>query len=387
MLDEPPLDAPDEEWLVWADAMQQAGDPRGELIALANHPEQFAKHVERHAQHLLGSVMARHLRKGNIRIAWRRARPDIVELRLDRKAKMPQLVSELIASPIAPQMRGVSLAAETSSELELDLTEAFHWLHKIGFPRNWTSLSIVDARARAVDHMLTRDFNPEPNLVNFGPLRNLWRKHPHLEELRLVVADPAQLQLGTIELAELRAFTLHCLYWTDGTGRLLAGAKWPKLTSLELRLVEDFTSNEPDDKRAYRTVYNYPDDGTRSNPFQSSARDYVDRIEDLEPLFGTLERLPLERLAITGFNDGDLVLGLLEAHPLPSLVHLDLSDSNLTAADLERLANNPLLLQLKTLVLERITAPTIKALASLDLEIRHSCEPAAPGYRYVVGWE
>ncbi len=43
MIAEPSLDAPDEDWVVWADAMRQLGDPRGELVALAHHPGQLAK--------------------------------------------------------------------------------------------------------------------------------------------------------------------------------------------------------------------------------------------------------------------------------------------------------------------------------------------------------
>lgn len=384
MIAQPPLDAPDEEWLVWADAMQQAGDPRGELIALAGHPEQLAKHVTRHADRLFGPTIGRHVRKGRMRVTWRRAVPDIVEIRVDDKSDQPLLLAEVVESPIAHAMRGIAITAVTPNNRDLDAGAIMDYLTSIEVPRNWTSLSLIDDRASTVDHMITRDFAPEPNLVTFGPLDRLWPQLPHLEELRLVVADPAQHQLGTIRLPELRSFALHCLYWTDGTGRQLAASEWPKLSSLEIRLVEDFTNNEPSDARAYRTVYSYPSAGA-DDPFQSTARNYVDRAADLQPLFENLSQRSLERLAVTSFNNGDLVLTLLEDYPLYVLTHLDLSDSALTVEDLERLANNPLVLQLDQLVIERITAAKAKMFGALD--VRHSHAPNAPSYRYVVGWE
>ena len=61
---QPPLDAPDDQWLVYADALQEAGDPRGELIAL-NHDvekggatQQRDAFVKQHAEALLGAAGA-----------------------------------------------------------------------------------------------------------------------------------------------------------------------------------------------------------------------------------------------------------------------------------------------------------------------------------------
>lgn len=387
MIVEPPLDAPDEDWVVWADAMQQLGDPRGELIAFANRPDLLAKHVKRYADRLLGPTLGRLARKGTLRTTWRRAQPDIVELRLDDKSNGPELLAQLIQSEVATRMRGLAIAAVPPRDGLLDLSQTLGWFREMEIPRSWTSLALVDDRARAVDHMITRDFQPEPNLVDFGPLGTLWPAVPHLEELTLVVADPAQVRLAPLRLPELRSFTLHCLYWTEGTGAFLANAAWPKLANVELRLVEDFTLNEPSDKRAYRPVYDQETPDT-TDAFECYARDgYTNRAGDLEPLFESFEALPLERLAVTSFNDGDLVLGLLERHRFPSLVELDLSDSAISAAELERLANNPLLLQLDRLVLERVAAPTAKAFAGLDLDVRHSCSPRAPSHRYIVAWE
>ncbi len=391
VISEPPLDAPDEEWLVWADAMQQIGDPRGELIAFANHPRQLAAHVRQHANQLFGSTIGHYVREGTMRVTWRRAVPDLVEVRIDRESNGPAMLAELVHSPIAPRMRGVTIAAipppqSGRHQLEvLDLTPTLGWFREMEIPRNWTSLALIDDRARAVDHMLTRDFEPEANLVTFGPLPTLWPAVPHLEELHLVVADPGQVQFGTIRLPALRSFALDCLYWAEGTGQLLARAEWPKLTSIALRFVEDFTVNDPDDTAAYRQLYrHYP---RRDHPFESRPRDFVDREDDLRPLFESLQDVPLERLALTSFQDTNLVLTMLEQHAFPELLELDLSDSAIDTAGLERLAESPLLAQVCRLVLERVAAPSAMMFSSRNLEVRHSYEPRAPTYRYVVGWE
>ena len=392
VIDEPPLDAPDEEWLVWADAMQQIGDPRGELIALEPHPARHAAHVKQHADALFGRTVGRYVRKGDMRVTWRRARVDIVEVRIDEHANGAQMFADLIGSPIAPQMRGLAIAAVAPAESRgrnlpaLDLTTPIGWFREMEIPRNWTSLALIDDRARAAEYMITRDFQPEPNLVDLGPLATLWPSVAHLEELRIVVADTTPLQLGTIRLPELRAFTLHSLYWAEGLGALLANAQWPKLASLELRLVDDFTINDPDDAKAYMRVYGRDDNGRDDVAF-SRPRERLDWRGELEPLAASLEKLPLERLALTSAHDVDIVLEMLESHAMPHLRELDLSDGAFDTKDAERLANNPLVLQLRRLVLERVAAPSAKALAGLAAEVVHSCAPNRPTYRYVVGWE
>lgn len=391
---EPPLDAPDEEWSVWSDAMQQAGDPRGALIALADHPEKLAGHVKRHADELLGRTLGRYLRKGDIAVTWRRARPDVVEVRIADPARGPQQLADVVAAPIAPLMRGIAIAGVPQHQVRgaairpIDLTETLGWFREMKIPRNWTSLALIDDRARAVTHMITRDFRPEPNLVVFGQLAGLWSALPQLEDLALVVADTGQIQFTTIALPELRSFALDCLYWEMGTGALLARAQWPKLTSLAVRLVEDFTINDPDDSTAYCPVFTHEPDGT-DDPFASQPRDWSndERASDLEALFASFAPLALDQLAVRSFANADLVLGLLERHPLHALAALDLSDSALDADALSRLANNPLMLQLRRLVLERIAAPSPKPLSGRGVEVVHSHAPRAPTYRYVVSWE
>jgi uncharacterized protein (TIGR02996 family) len=78
-------DAPADDWLAFADWLQQAGDPRGELIALdvaleratgddEARPLQDARAplVAAHGAALLGETMSRAVSEGYIAISWRR---------------------------------------------------------------------------------------------------------------------------------------------------------------------------------------------------------------------------------------------------------------------------------------------------------------------------
>jgi hypothetical protein len=377
---EPPLDAPDEDWLVWADAMQQVGDPRGELLALG-HPTPF---IKQHGEALFGRVIGRHVRKGALVVTqWRRCYADEIELRIDDAAAGPQLVLDLAAAAL-PNLRGVSIAGIG----EVNLMQTLGWFRETALAKSITSLRLVDDRARAVQHLVSRDFEPGPNLVDFGPIGSLWYEIPQLEHLTLEVADPSNISLGELRLPALRSFTLRALHWGEGLGDFLANRTrfWPHLRSLELRLVESFLQNNPDDERAYRPVYKY--ERARDpihldqQPMQSRWR------EELPPLFDAIERLSLERLALTSWADNYAFMdAFMRATFPPTLVELDLSDSAIDAVGASRLADHAVMLQLKRLVLERVKLGSTKALQGFGTDIVHSCAPAAPPYRYITGME
>lgn len=378
MIAEPPLDAPDEEWLVWADAMQQIGDPRGELLALG-HPPAF---VKEHGEALFGRVIGRHVREGDLVVTrWRRCYADEIELRIDAATHGPQLVVDLAAAAL-PDLRGVSIAGVG----EVDLTTTLGWFRESSLAKSITSLQLVDDRARAVDHLVSRDYEPGPNLVTFGPLAPLWYEVPQLEHLTMYVADPGQIQFQRLHLPGLRSFTLRPLCWVDGLGDLIANARWPNLRSLELRLVESYLQNNPDDARAYRSVYNHERErdpvGITDHPMNSRWR------VELAPIFTATSSLPLERLALTSWADSYAFMDAFgQATMPPTLVELDFSDSGIDHVAVSRLADHDVMRQLKRLVLERVTLASPKPLLGPGIEIVHSCAPSAPQYRYVTGME
>ena len=378
MLTEPPLDAPDEEWVVWADAMQQVGDPRGELLALG-YPEPY---VREHGEALLGRVVGRHVRKGDIAVTkWRRCYPAELELRIADEKLGPTLVVDLENAAL-PHMRGITVAGIG----EVNLAVTLGWLREATFAKTITKLALVDDRARAVTHLVSRNFEPGPNLVDFGPLAPLFYEVPQLEELSIVVADPGQVRFQMFPLPNLRSFTLRPLCWVEGLGEMISRGRWPLLRSLELRICDSYVENNPDDAHAYRDVYRHERErdpiGSSATPMGSHWR------EELAPIFASLEKLPLERLALTSFGDAYAFTDALGAATFPpSLVELDFSDSVFDHVAAARLADHPVMLQLERLVLERVRLPSPKALAGFGVDIVHSHAPAAPTYRYITGME
>lgn len=379
-MDEPPIDAPDEDWLVWADAMQQIGDPRGELIALDHAPA----YVKAHADALFGRPLGRHVRKGDVAITkWRRCDPDELELRVADEIDGPQLVVDALAAPCADTLRGLTIAGVTPSKgPTLSLARTLGWLRESRLPPSLVSLALVDDRARAVDHLLSRDIEPGENLVAFGPLAELWRAFAELERLTMVVADPAQIQFQVIRLPKLTAFTLHALTWANGLGDMLALSQWPALRALELRCCDGFFDTNPTDERAYRSVYQYDRarDPVGGRRFDTPWEEY------LQPVFGSLAGRALDRLALTSFDDADGILAALD-HCASPVAELVLDDSALDTRHVERLARHRVMAGVRRLSLQRVKLPSARALQRAGLEIVHSCRPAAPTYRYVVGME
>jgi hypothetical protein len=339
---EPSLDAPDEDWLVWADAMQQIGDPRGELIALG-HPDAY---IAKHADALLGRSLARHLRKDQVRVSrWRRCYPDEIEIRIGDVNEGPELVSNVFNAPRAARMRSLVVAGvprdlHSEHPRPVDLAWAIEWICRrdlCPLPPELRELSLVDDRARDVDLLLSRDWNPDTNLVDFGPLISIYQQLPHLEALTVVTADPGQVRFTPIRLPNLRSFTLRCLRWSPGLGPFLANAQWPQLRLLDLCLVESFIDEEPDDTGAYAPIWTT--DRARHIPSPQK----LERDLELEPLFDSLARLPLERLVLRSFDSADAVVDALLAADLPeTLVEIVLADCTLDAAHLEILASLPI---------------------------------------------
>jgi hypothetical protein len=348
VIDEPPLDAPDEDWLVWADAMQQIGDPRGELLALRHDPA----YVRAHAPALFGRTLGYHLRDDHVRITkWRRYLPEEIELRIGDGSWGPQLVVETAGAERMRAVRGLTIAGVPRNE-PLSLAQTLGWFRESSLARRLTSLALVDDTARSMKILRSPGAEPGPNRVHFGALGELWLACPQLEHLRLVVADPAQVQFQVIRLPALRSFTLHPLAWVEGLADMLGNSRWPQLVSFEARVVESFFGEQP--------------------PAEAP---------DLRPLFASFRGLALERLALTSFSTWNC-LEVLGAE-LPSLRELDLSDSTFDTQRAHAFAAHPLVRQLQRLVLRDVS---LESAAMFEgLEVMHSHRAGAPAYRHVIG--
>jgi hypothetical protein len=394
MMNQPDRDAPAADWMVYSDALQTAGDPRGELIALnaavasGMSPADRDAYVAAKADALFGKAARR---RDRFDITWRFL-ADRVAVRADNAVEAIDDLTHLFASPVAAALHAVELVGVTPERSRVDLTRAVAVLVS-DLPRTVREVALVDERAATTQMLASRDFEPPDNLVEFGPLDAVFRI-PGLEALRIDVADSEQLAIEAIDAPALRSFALRSLRYGSGAANplsaRLAAANWPQLRSFELRLPEEYGANIIADADAYIPQY-------------AGDEDYEDRADEAElgdnyegtdwaqlrPLLDNLAKLPLERLALTSFDSVDSLLGVVAASKLaPTLVELDLSDSAVALPDWF-LANRALIAPLERLVLTATTLADADAgkLRGLGPEIVHAHSAAGATYRYVVGSE
>ena len=246
-MDRPDLDAPASDWLVYADALQVAGDPRGELISLVHGADAAARDtfVHKHAPDLLGPA-AKAFRKQAYRLTWRHCFIDKAEILVGGR-ELGQ-VAALLAAPAASELRELAIVGNTDGGQPASLTKAIEALATSPLPASCKSLAIVDERAARARTMIARDYNADENLVDFKSLDAVW-KLP-IEHLRLELADCCYLDFGTIDGRRLKSFTLRALrtlrpdfYGGSNLAQALAASAWDRMEDFELRLAETFVAD------------------------------------------------------------------------------------------------------------------------------------------------
>lgn len=393
---EPAHDASAAEWGVYADALQESGDPRGELVALnlavaaGMSPADRDAYVTKHAQALFGAAA---VHRAAYRVtSWIGCLADAVEIRITSGDDARAVTSAFLACPLATGTRELALIGAAVGSAVLDLAPAVEELFEARPPR-CTTFAFVDERAANTTRLSSRNFDPPENLVTFGNLDVVW---PHAERVRIVCADSHQLALGPIVAPALRSLTLHCLRYGTSYGEpsphnaALATARWPQLRELELRLPEEFATNIVADDDSYNPQYAGDEDfADRMDEADADGESYeATEWAQLAGVLANLQQVPLERLALTGFSSFEQLLETLQAAGLPAtLVELDLSESSVSSAEWF-LENKAMFARLGRLVLRdvRMTSEEAATLAGLGPEIVHS-EGDGPRYRYVVGSE
>jgi uncharacterized protein (TIGR02996 family) len=295
------LRAPDEAdgYLVYGDWLQSQGDPRGELIALqhaqlrakgAKAPalkRQVSKLLQTHQDSLLGEDLASLIGGGMLTVEWylgfiRRARlgadPEGEEAEIDVREGL----QKLLAHPSARFLQVLTLGlADNDGENEYG-----------------DHIKVIAKAAPGALHTLfIGDFEyPDESEISWAELGNVAPLYKALPQLRSLQLRGAGLGLGTIDLPELREFTVETGGLPLAAVKSITTAKWPKLE----RLTVWFGS------RHY---------GARGNE------------KTLEPL--------------------------LEARGLPKLEHLGLCNAEFTDALCAVLPKSKVLKQLRTLDLSR----------------------------------
>jgi hypothetical protein len=390
----PALDDPKENWLVYADALQSRGDVRGELIMLnaavaeGGTTSERDAWLDRHADAVFGPL-AKH--RDKLEVAWKWCVPVTVTLTIQAGDDAPALMQALLGSPLAADMHGLRVVGRTPNGEQVQLGDALALLAK-QLPPSCTALELIDERAANSRILVSADYDPGTNLVDFGDLAAVWAI-PQLERLHMVVADTAQVGLGTIDAPALREFSLLGLRWAEAYGgptpmsESLSDARWPKLERLALRIPETFTYSWPAQDGAYVRVDRY-DEYNDEYEDDEGWNDGVNWGEELAGLLRNLKSTPIKQLSLTSFASCDQLLAAIEAHGLPdTLETLELGQSDLNDEHAAWIAARPELFgRLKVLDLANTLIENPGVLAQLGPTIVHSSGGGSI-YRFSVGME
>lgn len=182
-------------YLVLADLLQAAGDPRGELIAIQHalvgapeNPElQRAEEAlfERHATTLLGVDRETIRRLGTV-LTWRLGFLDQVRVAFEgRGPELCRLLQDVFATPSATLLHSLVL--------------------QIGIKAQEPCKALVETLARSCPTTLhTLRFNSRD--AKLGKLERVWARVPGLRELK--IGNWAGFEVGTLELPQLRSLDL-----------------------------------------------------------------------------------------------------------------------------------------------------------------------------------
>jgi hypothetical protein len=391
----PSLDDPKDDWLVYADALQNAGDPLGELIALNQAVEDGASASQRdaflddNADAIYGSLAPF---RGQVEVDWKWSVPRTLALKIGPKDDQRKLLDALFGSPLASRMRSLSLVAQTPGYARVDLGPTLAQLRE-RLPHSCTGLELIDERAKDSRILVSADYSPDRNLVDFGDLDVVW-SIPQLERLHMYVADTEQIQLGQIDAPELRDFAFLGLRWVEpygGQSRMseaLAAAKWPKLERLALRIPETFTYSWPEQYGAYVPVDRYDEENEYYDDDDEGWHEDLNWSAELEGLLTQLQETSIKHLSLTSFASSTNLLTALDDHGLPpSLEVLDLSQSDLDDGHVAwMLEHRALFAQLRVLDLSDTLIGDPSPLSELGPDIVHSSGGGSI-YRFAVGME
>jgi uncharacterized protein (TIGR02996 family) len=213
--------APDDDatWSVYADWLQQQGDPRGELAAVDGPPHDEL--VARHERYLLGGL-PKHFEI--VSYTWRRGwlrTAKVMTKRAHEEAGISQaaLVTTLLALPSSRFLEMLTLGAAS--------------VHEDGVPE-----AVIDALVATGPRPTLRTFafetDGEEEMLSWtttGPLDRALPLYPNLTTLDL---DAGEVVLGTLALPMLARLRIQTCGLTEDNLRSIIAAKLPLLRTLEL---------------------------------------------------------------------------------------------------------------------------------------------------------
>jgi uncharacterized protein (TIGR02996 family) len=220
-------------FLVLGDALQAAGDPRGELVIVQTQlaanptPELRAREAEliaRHRAAWLGELATLGWR--DLEVTWRcgfvdhvrfgppRYRDDIAELDFD------DLIGRLARMPSNELVRGVEVGAVPPGPISW--RRGIEAIARHGLPPNTRCLELHGSQPDFYEHQLA----------------SLAPAYGRLARLRELVIGVNGLALGELELPELRELEHATPGLTVANAKAISGASWPALECLTLAIGE-----------------------------------------------------------------------------------------------------------------------------------------------------
>jgi len=224
--------------LVYADLLQHAGDPRGELCAVQHKLEaapddaslraREAALLEAHGKSWLGDFLG----DAGVEVTWRRGFVDAVRIshdyfRDDEDRSIAETLGPLLDLPVARLVRSITLGLWVNDEGQCEYGEAAEVLAARSLP-SLRRLHLADFKYFGEE--------TEISWTYLGDLSEVWKNVPNLERLTL---QGGAMTLGTIDLPRVRSVEVVTGGLDAASITSLATARWPELEELTIYFGSD----------------------------------------------------------------------------------------------------------------------------------------------------
>ena len=220
-----------ERWLVYADWLQAAGDPRGELMMLdhalaaggapPDAQERRRELIERYADFLLPSSLQQHVgdRESPCAATWRLGFLDSLRLagaHDDGESDPGALVLEALQHPSARFLRELAIGPVSSFDYGEVVRE------------------IAAAAPPLLRSLHLADFTWDDCELSWTSLGDVSPLYPALPRLERLILRGGSMELGRIVLPALRSFEVQTGGLSAASIRSITTAEWPELRALRI---------------------------------------------------------------------------------------------------------------------------------------------------------